>query len=384
MTPATPPSAINLQLSLGSMAPSPAPLYITEKLESVEITCNSDGPCGFQLLFHADRAAGLSQDFQLLSSSLLQPTTRALISVAMNGNSTVLMDGFITRQELGHSKEFSASTLTITGEDVSVLMDRMELPLEYPEMGDSMIALLVLSKYSVLGVIPEVVPTAADLVPSTLERTPQQNCTDRCYLRQLASPYGYNFSVSPGPAPLTNIAYWGPPVRVGAVNAPLSVDMGPATNVESLTFQFDYLAPVLVFGMVQDTELETDLPLATLASTRWPPFAQDPALDALSIFQRRNIFTDPRYGYLRALVEAQATTDVSTDAVVTGQGEVDTVRYGDILKAGGLVDVRGVGESYDGRYYIKSVTHSIRRGSYKQSFTLTREGVGSTISRVST
>jgi hypothetical protein len=40
------------------------------------------------------------------------------------------------------------------------------------------------------------------------------------------------------------------------------------------------------------------------------------------------------------------------------------------------VGLRGAGHSFDGLYYVKSVTHNIRRGEYKQSFTLTREGLG--------
>ena len=40
-----------------------------------------------------------------------------------------------------------------------------------------------------------------------------------------------------------------------------------------------------------------------------------------------------------------------------------------------LVGVRGAGQAYDGVYYVKTVTHSIKRGEYKQSFTLAREGI---------
>jgi hypothetical protein len=39
--------------------------------------------------------------------------------------------------------------------------------------------------------------------------------------------------------------------------------------------------------------------------------------------------------------------------------------------------VRGSGFSYDGLYYVKSVTHQIARGSYTQSFRLSRDGTGS-------
>jgi len=61
---------------------------------------------------------------------------------------------------------------------------------------------------------------------------------------------------------------------------------------------------------------------------------------------------------------------------VTGNGEVDAVRYGSILRARRLVGVRGVGFSYNGLYYVRRVTHNIEPGKYTQSFTLSREGTG--------
>lgn len=51
------------------------------------------------------------------------------------------------------------------------------------------------------------------------------------------------------------------------------------------------------------------------------------------------------------------------------------MRYGHILRARMLVGVRGAGLTYDGMYYVESVTHNIKRGEYKQSFTLSRDGV---------
>jgi hypothetical protein len=37
--------------------------------------------------------------------------------------------------------------------------------------------------------------------------------------------------------------------------------------------------------------------------------------------------------------------------------------------------LRGAGLSFDGLYLVKSVSHSIKRGEYKQQFTLAREGL---------
>ena len=62
--------------------------------------------------------------------------------------------------------------------------------------------------------------------------------------------------------------------------------------------------------------------------------------------------------------------------MVTAEGELDVQRYGEVLKPRGLVGLRGAGFTNDGFYYVKSVTHKIRRGEYKQSFSLSREGRG--------
>ena len=64
----------------------------------------------------------------------------------------------------------------------------------------------------------------------------------------------------------------------------------------------------------------------------------------------------------------------------TAQGELDGLQYGDVLKPRGIVGVRGAGFTHDGLYYVKSVSHSISKGQYKQRFSLTREGTGAAYS----
>jgi hypothetical protein len=53
-----------------------------------------------------------------------------------------------------------------------------------------------------------------------------------------------------------------------------------------------------------------------------------------------------------------------------------------VLRARQLVGVRGAGPAYDGLYYVKSVTHNIKHGEYKQSFSLTRNALISTVPAV--
>ena len=83
--------------------------------------------------------------------------------------------------------------------------------------------------------------------------------------------------------------------------------------------------------------------------------------------------------WAQAQAWAQGETDRSVDNVVQITGELDALRYGDLLRPRGLVGLRGVGFSYDGLYYVKNVSHHLRPGQYRQSFTLTREGTGSTV-----
>ena len=80
---------------------------------------------------------------------------------------------------------------------------------------------------------------------------------------------------------------------------------------------------------------------------------------------------------MQAYSQAQAETDKSTEGVVTASSELDVIHYGRSLRARRIVGLRGAGYLHDGLYYVKSVTHKIKRGEYKESFTLTREGLGS-------
>ena len=58
----------------------------------------------------------------------------------------------------------------------------------------------------------------------------------------------------------------------------------------------------------------------------------------------------------------------STATRCSAAGTLDVARYGRLLKSRQLVGVRGAGLPYDGLYYVKSVSHDIQRGAYKQSF----------------
>ncbi len=63
---------------------------------------------------------------------------------------------------------------------------------------------------------------------------------------------------------------------------------------------------------------------------------------------------------------------------VFGRGTLDVVRYGGVLASRKLVGVRGAGEAFDGLHYVSSVTSTLTRGEFKQSFSLARNALLST------
>src|SRR5438552_15616228 len=117
---------VYLTLLIGPMVPVPAPQSVTDALVSVQV--NSGGErTGFQLVFSVSKTSPLRQT--LLPAGYFDPIiTRIIVICTLGGVPQVLVDGIITRQEFAPSNEPGKSTLTLTGEDVSVLMDVVQMP----------------------------------------------------------------------------------------------------------------------------------------------------------------------------------------------------------------------------------------------------------------
>jgi hypothetical protein len=83
----------------------------------------------------------------------------------------------------------------------------------------------------------------------------------------------------------------------------------------------------------------------------------------------------------QALMAAFSRAARSSDAV-SATGTLDVTRYGRLLKSRRVVGVRGAGTAFDGLYYVRSVTHKLKRGEFKQQFSLVRNGLVSITPRV--
>jgi hypothetical protein len=370
-------NGIHLTLLVGPMVPVPVPRVVIDALESVEVTTAAGAASGFQLSFSFSSRSALNAIFvvgAVQNASLKTPPLRVILLVTINGLLQVLMDGVTTNVDATAGLG-SPARLTITGDDLTKVMDMDDSSgLPYPAMSVEARVALIIAKYATYGMFPLIVPLLFADVPLPVERIPTHQGTDLEYLRQLADDAGYVFYVEPGPAPGTNTAYFGPEIKVGVPQPALNVDMDAHTNVESLSFAFDSTKGVLpvVFIQNQATRVPIPIPIPPLNPLQ-PPLGLLPTPITNITVLRDTAKLNPMQAISRGFAAAAASQDS-----VTATGSLDVVRYGRLLKARQLVGVRGAGLPYDGLYYVQSVTSTVKRGEFKQSFQLTRNGLIST------
>jgi hypothetical protein len=121
---------------------------------------------------------------------------------------------------------------------------------------------------------------------------------------------------------------------------------------------------------------KTPLPVPIPGPLRKPLGLRPPAKDRVEV-----IPGGPKLSAGELVLKAISLVENMPEAV-TASGSLDVTRYGGVLKARQLVAVRGAGLTYDGAYRVDSVTHSIKRGEYKQNFTLERNHMVANIQNV--
>lgn len=371
-------SGVHLSLFIGPAEPVAVSKDVLDALESVKVISKATGTSGFELVFRISVQSPLQTLF-LVGGGVSIPLVRVVVAVTVSGSTTVLIDGVMTDHRVSPDVKDGMTTLTITGEDLSRVMDYIDFSgLPFPAMPPELQVLTALSKYALLGVIPLVIPSVLlDVTIPTIQILRQQG-TDLEHIRRLAELVGYTFYLDPGPVVGTSVAYWGPPIRWGAVQPALGIDADASSNVEALSFSFsneDSSLPILI---IQEpiTKAPIPIPIPDINPLS-PPLGLVPPIPKHFPVIEGVAKLPP----VRALLIGLAKNAQAADAV-TATGSLDVLRYGQVLSARKLVGVRGAGTAFDGLWYVTSVTHDLKRGEYKQQFTLGRNGMVSTLPSV--
>ncbi len=368
-----------LTLMMGPFNASPVPQTVIDALTEVQVSSTVGSQGGFQLKFTMGKSSPLQQ---MQAGGYFDPRTRVIIAVTVNGATEVLMDGVITKIDVSPSSAAGKMTLAITGLDLTVLMDFIDFTgLPYPALPDFVIVEAVLAKYAVLGVIPLALPASIPSFKNPLDNWTTQQGTDYEFVTTLATAKGAVFYLDPGPTPGASLAYWGPDLSkmFGGMQPALSINFDGDSNVDSLSFSYDGTLSTQWLVTIQEpnTGIPIPIPVPNLDILKAPLGANVPPI--FKVRQLKPVANeDPAGAILAGLAALFNAPDV-----LSGSGQLDVLRYGRIFKARQLAAVRGAGPYFDGKYYVKSVTHNIKRGEYKQSFTLARGGIGSSVSTVS-
>ncbi len=370
---------VRLALKMGKSDSRPklVPYDVIMALTNVSVIDNAVERDTFQMTFSLGKRQ--PRDFGLLRTGLFEPRNRVAILLQIGARVEPLISGVITHFQLNPSNDIGMSTFTVSGDGIDLMLDLEEKNAGHERHSDTMIVQKLLNQgiYAKYGLILEVADEAQKLSqPDGNRYIARQYSTDLEHIQHLAQRNGFVFYADPLPTGDVKL-YFGPENRKGASQPALTMNMGTATNVTRLDFTQDTRLPVTADGSIiqPDDKRKSDDSVS-------PPTDFDvDNLAAEATFVDRVVLMRDIAKYTAERAKTRATELMKARfGAVSANGEVDTVRYGHILRAGQLVGVRGAGALYNGDYYVDKVTHTIESSKstrqYTQSFELKRESLG--------
>lgn len=362
-------SGVNLQLSIFKV---PVPPPVIEAVQEVVVETALDMAGAFSIRF----GAGVNQlgDYGLLAIDPFKPfiPIGIRIGTGMVPVPLAVINGFATGQRASWA-EGGKSTHTVSGIDVTGIMNLEEKVRPWPNLPDSAIAMAIFGTYTV---IPQVTPTPPRLVEPL--GTTVQRGTDIRFLRRMARRNGFDCYVLPEAVTGLDTGYFGPPGLVGVPQAVLNVNMGSATNVREITARYDMARPTVAMAIGLDTVTKAPQPAVVPASLQ-PPMGIEPtglravagagtagALPTVRPADTGDMMTAEAQPHLQGLV------DRSNFAVVV---EGTTGADAGVLRPGGIVALRGVGRLFNGLYQVTKVRITLSEGRFEQHLTARRNAV---------
>jgi phage protein D len=307
----------------------------------------------------------------VIDQNIFQRLTKLRISVNVgSGKTEPLIKAYVIETNADFANQPGQSVLNIVAMDPTVQMNLKETVRPWPNMADSDIAEQIFGDYKFGTEIDPTQPTRDEI-----DHTEIQRGTDIQFLQSLAQRNGYECYVELNPETGAVEGHFHKPRLQQSPQGVLSVNMGTATNVNSFQAKFDMLKPTT--ALAANVDIHSREPQsADSDSLENKPLGSAPTVssdDARQVLLSRTGLTDT--GELQTA--AQSEVDHSAWAI-TAEGELNTVAYGDVLRAKRPVLVRGAGRQFSGTYYVQRVLHTFTGDSYTQQFSLLRNAAGLT------
>ncbi|MEM9302728.1 MAG: hypothetical protein AAGE01_11480 [Pseudomonadota bacterium] len=346
-----------------------------ESIEEIEIRQSMDSASGFKLTLLAGRQGPLGAfGPPFVEDIRFQRGARIVVTVWNGVVPTPIFDGVVTKTQYVPGHGDTEGRYVMLGRDLSWVMDREEKRTQHPGQDETIIANALALQYATYGMIPVVMPPPVVDPVIPVDRTPQQTSTDLGYLRKMAKRHGYRVFVDPGPAPGTSQLYFGPVPRPGLPQKPLSVNLGPVSDAYDVTVEHDGESLTAARAKVQDRATGQVIPLEIPTATSTPQSLLVDALTQIGNTKTKELETSG-LNSPQVMARLMAMVNRSAEKVLKVNGTVDNTRYNDVLKPYYSVQIRGLGNIYNGEYTVAEVRHQLKPGEYTQQFTLHRDGL---------
>jgi hypothetical protein len=291
-----------------------------------------------------------------------------------------VFDGYITQVNVHMGADADDVYLEACGMDASVLLSLEEKAATWPNMADSDIVQQIVSDYGYNVQVEPTQPVRQDTDTLVIQRT-----NDAQFVRSLARRNGYEFYFRKDPSSGDINCTFGPPNLAGTPQPDLSIQFGEDNNLMSFEAVMTGLRPLAVDVQQLDAPAKQSND-GNAGSIQLTSLGQND-LSAL-IASKLNGLVTPLVDQAQMLLVAQPTADATelqtvAQAVrdeagwfIAATGEINSNAYGQVLRTGGLVLVKGAGQQYSGNYYVTRVTHLIKSsGSYVQHFEARRNAL---------
>lgn len=348
----------------------PAPAELIDVIQKLEVEDHAEMADMVRLTVAIGVKDGCSS-WNVVDESIFQRLTKLHIDVNVaSGKTEPLIEAYVIETNADFANQPGQSVLNVVAMEPTVLMNLNEVVTPWPNMADSDIAGEIFGSYKFGTVIDATQPSRDEI-----DHTEIQRGTDVQFLQALAKRNGYECYVEINPDSGVVEGHFHAPRLQQPPQGVLSVNMGLATNVNSFHARFDMLKPTT--ASAQNVDVHSKDPQSANSDSE-----ADKSLGMTSTVATANsrqvLLTGTGLSDTGELqTAAQAEVDRSSWAI-TADGEVNTVAYGDVLRAKRPVMVRGAGLQFSGTYYVESVLHSFTGDGYSQQFSLKRNASGVT------
>jgi phage protein D len=358
------------QLLLGGV-PVDASFYGAVTQLQVEENADLPGAIQIAVVVAADGSGDLTQ----VNSSMFSPYANLAVVVTADGKSPeCIFDGYVLSHKLHLDRGIVSSKLKVWGQDRSWSMNLTEKTHEWPDMTDVSVASAIFGDNSITPA-PDNAADADDTATHTESgHTLMQRASDIQFLRQLARRNGKLCRVFCAAQPGQPIGYFAKPNLTASPTATLTLNDPQQKMLSELDIEWDVMRPDEVVAG-QDLLTGPDPAKADVTDSGLPVLADRNLASFTGQTMRAMLTTTVDDNSELQMRAASLLREGGFFVRCTGKVTLDAL--GLVLRVGSIVEIDGIGTVHSGKYFVWSVSHTIKQDSYEMAFVLLRNAVGS-------